>query len=299
MTAALPVDRTVAADRRDSAADIRDDLADERDDAGDLRDDAADDRDAVSGRRDLAAAHRDATADLRDADAHAREHPDSAVAAQHSAVARRAAASDRQRASQDRAASAGERKQAGRDRSIAEDDRDFGATERGRAGQDRDASAQDREDASLDSLTGAYVRGPGMLQLDREVQRAQRASEQLTVAFVDVDHLKAVNDAGGHAAGDALLIRVAAALRDRLRTYDLVVRYGGDEFICVLPGVGRLDAEERFALVNADLGRHGSVTVGAVTALADESPAELVARADAALYARRAVRLSSAASSRP
>lgn len=289
-----PPDRAGAADRRDTAADVRDDLADERDDAGDLRDKAADDRDDASGLRDLAAAHRDATADLRDAVAHAREHP---ATARHSADARRAAASDRHRASQDRAASAGEREEAGRDRSIAEDDRDSGATERDRAGADRGASAQDREVASLDALTGAYVRGPGMLQLDREVQRAHRASEPLTVAFVDVDHLKAVNDAGGHAAGDALLIRVAAALRDRLRSYDLVVRYGGDEFVCVLPGVGWLEAEQRFAMVNADLGRHGSVTVGAVTAHADESPADLVARADAALYARRAERVMPVASS--
>lgn len=296
MTAPLPVDRAGAADRRDSAADLRDDLADERDEAGDLRDDAADDRDVASGRRDRAAAHRDATADLRDADADAREHPD---AAPHSAVARRAAASDRQRSSQDRAASAGERQQAGRDRSTAEHDRDVGASERDRAGEDRDASARDREDASLDSLTGAYVRGPGMLQLDREVQRAQRASEQLTVAFVDVDHLKAVNDAGGHAAGDALLIRVAAALRDRLRSYDLVIRYGGDEFVCVLPGLSWIEAEQRFALVNADLERHGSVTVGAVTAEPDERAADLISRADAALYARRALRVTPAASWRP
>ncbi len=99
-----------------------------------------------------------------------------------------------------------------------------------------------------------------------------------------------MNDTGGHAAGDRLLVRVATALRHGLRPYDLVVRCGGDECVCVLAGVGRAEAEERFALVNPDLVRHGSVTVGVVTAGAEESSTALLLRADAALYARRAAR---------
>ncbi|MBA2695858.1 MAG: GGDEF domain-containing protein, partial [Actinobacteria bacterium] len=72
--------------------------------------------------------------------------------------------------------------------------------------------------------------------LEREMARSSRAREALSVAFIDVDHLKQVNDTRGHAAGDRLLQHVADALRSRLRSYDLVVRYGGDEFICVMPG---------------------------------------------------------------
>jgi diguanylate cyclase (GGDEF)-like protein len=284
---------------RDDAADERDQVADDRDDAGDLRDDAADVRDLASGRRDVAALRRDEAADLRDveaarreqaADAH--EHPTAAraSAARHAEAARNAAASDRERASLDRSAGAGEREDAQRDRATAQADRSFGAGGRNWAGDDRGASARDREDASLDGLTGAYVRGAGLLQLERELDRARRTSEPLTIAFVDVDHLKVVNDSGGHAAGDRLLVRVVAALRSRLRSYDLVVRYGGDEFVCVLADVPAAETEARFALVNDDLAGHGSVTVGVVTAGPDEDVDALLARADASLYALRATR---------
>ncbi|MCA1722231.1 MAG: GGDEF domain-containing protein [Actinobacteria bacterium] len=92
---------------------------------------------------------------------------------------------------------------------------------------------------------------------------------------------------GRHAAGDRLLASVADALRHRLRSYDLIVRYGGDEFLCVLAGQTAEDAEQRLAQVNRDLAPAGSVTAGVVSLERDESPDALVARADAALYARR------------
>ena len=74
---------------------------------------------------------------------------------------------------------------------------------------DREASAADRTAADLDELTGAYRRGPGLRELKRDVAKALRTGTSLTVAFVDVDHLKRVNDSLGHAAGDRLLRRVA------------------------------------------------------------------------------------------
>ena len=295
---ASPPDPVDAGDHRDTAAVERDHVADERDGAGDLRDDAACARDVASEHRDAAAVSRDEAADLRDAYASHRERTaagrelaeSGADALHRSARARHAAAADRTRASEDRLAGAGAREEAERDRSTAHADRSSGATERKRAGRDRGAAARDRADSSLDDLTGAYVRGPGLLQLEREVMRAQRMKQELTVAFLDVDHLKSVNDLGGHAAGDRLLARVGQALRRRLRPYDLVIRYGGDEFVCVLAGVGQTEAERRFATVNADLDTHGSVTVGIVTAHAEETSTTVIARADAALYARRAAR---------
>jgi diguanylate cyclase (GGDEF)-like protein len=239
----------------------------------------------VADRRDVAAARRE-----READSRERRTPALEAVARLSSADRQAAALDRQRASRDREAGAGEREQAEVDRRTARTDRSAGAVERRSAGEDRGASSRDREDASLDSLTGANGRGAGLLQLERELVRAQRTNALLTVAFVDVDNLKVVNDSGGHASGDRLLVRVAAALRHRLRPYDLVIRYGGDEFVCVLPDVGTGEAEDRLAMVNADLAAHGSVSVGVVTAEPGESGGAVVARADAVLYAGRVAR---------
>ena len=87
----------------------------------------------------------------------------------------------------------------------------------------------------------------------------------LAAAFVDVDKLKAVNDSRGHAAGDRLLIEVVEALRSNLRPYDLVIRCGGDEFVCVMSGLAAATAAERLGLVNGMLAagpEHGSITVG-------------------------------------
>ncbi len=142
-------------------------------------------------------------------------------------------------------------------------------------------------------MTGAYVRSAGLLELEREVLRAQRTQQPLTLAFVDVDHLKAVNDADGHAAGDRLLVRVVEALRARLRAYDLIVRYGGDEFVCVLSGVDVAEAERRLALANDDLVGSGSVTVGVAALQGEQSAYELIAVADAVLYRQRDQRVAS------
>jgi diguanylate cyclase (GGDEF)-like protein len=111
------------------------------------------------------------------------------------------------------------------------------------------------------------------------------------LAFVDVDGLKAVNDGRGHAAGDRLLQRVADSVRAKLRSYDLIVRYGGDEFVCTISGQTLADVTRRFALVNtvlADRLDSGSVTVGFAELLHSDSAPDFVARADAAMYLQRA-----------
>jgi diguanylate cyclase (GGDEF)-like protein len=130
----------------------------------------------------------------------------------------------------------------------------------------------------------------GSWNLEREIARATRTAQPLVLAFVDVDHLKVINDSRGHAAGDRMLVEAVNTLRANLRTYDLIIRYGGDEFICTISGVNVAAATKRFALVNPALAEepeHGSVTVGLAALRAEDSPEDLIARADAALYRKR------------
>jgi diguanylate cyclase (GGDEF)-like protein len=149
-------------------------------------------------------------------------------------------------------------------------------------------------EAALDDLTGALRRGVGLRLLQAEIDRVRRADGRLVVAFVDVDGLKGVNDGEGHAAGDRLLQQVSQTLRRRLRSYDLVIRYGGDEFVCTLSGARAEEAGAKFALIAAELnGMAGqpAISVGLAELDGDDdridTAATLVARADAALYQGR------------
>jgi diguanylate cyclase (GGDEF)-like protein len=98
-----------------------------------------------------------------------------------------------------------------------------------------------------------------------------------------VDGLKATNDSQGHAAGDVLLIAVADSLRACLRSYDVITRVGGDEFVCVLPGITVENARLRFVAVSARLGAGGSgasITVGLARLQTGDSADDLIQRAD-------------------
>jgi diguanylate cyclase (GGDEF)-like protein len=143
---------------------------------------------------------------------------------------------------------------------------------------------------AIDELTGTLRRQAGLQALEREIDRARRSADgKLVVAFIDVDDLKHLNDSQGHAAGDRLLQSVATTLRTQLRSYDLVMRWGGDEFVCVLPeagleGAARIveDIEVGFAARNG----YGFST--GLAALEDTDTAEdLVIRADQRLYESR------------
>ncbi|MCA1704122.1 MAG: diguanylate cyclase, partial [Actinobacteria bacterium] len=266
--------------QRDQAGDERDQAGDERDRTAEQRDQAGDERDRTAEQRDQVGDERDRTAEQRDRAAEQSEASDSAAttaeALNRSALARRKAAGDRRDALQDRREGARERRQAELDRNIAL--------------ADRAASAREREDASVDGLTGTYLWNAGLAQLEREIATARREQQPLVLAFVEVDGLRIIRDSRGPAAGDRMLVEVANALREGLRSYDLIIRYGDDQFICALLGLNMAGAAKRLTLVKAELADahgHRSLTLGLAELQPDDSPQALVARADAALYRQR------------
>lgn len=160
----------------------------------------------------------------------------------------------------------------------------------------REARTQLETLATTDALTGLWNRRVILDRLEEEQERHRRSGEALTCLMLDVDHFKRVNDRFGHLAGDQVLRELAAALKATLRTYDIVGRYGGEEFLVVLPGTdletGRLTAERvRVAVatslrVGAPEGVREPITVslGLAEMYADETVNQLLIRADLALY---------------
>jgi len=142
--------------------------------------------------------------------------------------------------------------------------------------------------AATDELTGVLRRGPGITALQREIDRERRKpSRGNVVVFVDVDGLKRVNDTEGHAAGDRLIVDVVDAIRERIRSYDLLFRYGGDEFVFVLVDIGLQQAHRTVDEIRSDITRRSdgsTVSTGVVQVAAQDTAETAVARADQALY---------------
>jgi diguanylate cyclase (GGDEF)-like protein len=233
------------------------------------RDQAADERDRISFDHDAASAVRDQRAAARDERAETRESDSQPGAG---------AAHDRSAARRDRQGSARDRQHSGTDREAASSDR-------------RD-SARERSAAVFDGLTGARHREPGLVELEREILRAARTGQSFVLAFIDVDGLKRVNDTQGHSAGDDLLRDVADAVRSATRDYDLLVRYGGDEFLCGFLDLPLADAHARFDRSKQTLfaACGGSFSVGLASLREHEELDDLIERADESMYAARRAR---------
>jgi len=263
------------------SAAIRSETARERLETAGLRDEAASRRDLAALERDQLAARRDLEAEALDARATELDQND-AVGDKHTL-----------RVQELRARSAGARRRAAEDRARATEDRARAARDRELAARDREAAAHERRQAGTDELTGARRRGVGLEELEREMDRARRTGSGLVAVFVDVDDLKSINDRFGHSAGDELLCEVVDRLKGHMRSYDLVVRLGGDEFLCALPDVTPEEAHGRFDRLNAEL-RDGatagpvSVSVGIAELGDEESVATLIERADRELLTSRA-----------
>jgi diguanylate cyclase (GGDEF)-like protein len=239
------------------------------------------DRAEVSALRDESAKERSETADDRDHSAEGREHGARLDEEQHDvAVSHEDMLLQAER---DRARAAADRAKAAEDRFRAAADREAATTQRAAAERARIEAKHDLELAATDEVTGARARKFGLAELGREIERARRTGERLTLAFIDVDGLKEVNDTYGHPAGDQLLRLVVETVRANVRPYDVLVRYGGDEFLCAMPNLTKHGAKRRMSKITAALtsAKDGhSITFG----LAEYEPAsgidEFISRAD-------------------
>ena len=149
--------------------------------------------------------------------------------------------------------------------------------------------------ASADPLTGLANRRGGERDISAEISRARRQSTPLSCLLLDIDHFKSVNDTSGHQAGDYVLREISELLRRTVRAYDILVRWGGEEFLIVLPGVSPEQARKlaerlRAAVEQMPLSGIDGVTASiGVSALGKDYSFEgMFAEADRRLYAAKA-----------
>lgn len=148
-----------------------------------------------------------------------------------------------------------------------------------------------------DALTGAQNRRGMDMTLAREIARAKRYKTALSMAMIDIDHFKRINDQFGHDAGDAMLVHLSTVIKSVLREADILVRYGGEEFLIVLPDsdirganyvVDRLQqVVQKSPMIYEGKKIEATFSGGIAQLQADENGHSLIIRADKALYAAK------------
>ncbi|NNJ91678.1 MAG: GGDEF domain-containing protein [Gammaproteobacteria bacterium] len=148
-----------------------------------------------------------------------------------------------------------------------------------------------RESAVVDGLTGLYDHDTVLMLLKKELERAKRHSEKCSVLMLDLDDFKKINDEFGHQKGDEVLIRLADIMRENLRTIDTPGRYGGEEFIAILPETDKSAAIQSGERLRKAVKNKFSqdifltISIGVACFPADGSSVDaLLKNADSALY---------------
>jgi diguanylate cyclase (GGDEF)-like protein len=165
------------------------------------------------------------------------------------------------------------------------------------------------EAAQFDALTGAYTRGLSVSLMERALSKAIDEAKPLAVLMVDLDHFKRVNDAHGHPLGDVVLARTTRAIQSTLRADDIVGRFGGEEFVVLLPGADlqqAMGAAERCraAIEAMEIPEVPHLSVTASVGVAGfpehgDGLDELLRRSDRAMYSAKARGRNRVASARP
>ena len=159
----------------------------------------------------------------------------------------------------------------------------------------RESERQYRHLSQTDSLTGLYNSRQFFERTRREIERATRYRRPLALLAMDADDFKRINDTHGHLEGDRVLQKLASAIRDCLRRTDSAYRYGGEEFMVLMPESSIEAAAlvaERIRSSFADMQHelpdgasfHASVSIGVTSHVAGDSPDSLIKRADLAMY---------------
>lgn len=151
------------------------------------------------------------------------------------------------------------------------------------------------EHSITDPLTSMYNRRYLNMHLENLCIKSVENNKALSLAIFDIDHFKSINDTYGHDAGDKVLVEFAATLKDNIRNFDLGVRFGGEEFLIVMPETDlasaaavcermRVSIQEKCFFINSEKSLNITCSIGVASLMSNEIEQDLIKRADAALY---------------